>query len=208
MRRHTGGARKENDFMHVNRHAVGAFAAAAALLVGGGAALAASPQERTARCDAHLAKLAEKRGVTVEQLQADVQSRLLARIDAAEKAGRLSKERAAKLRERVQDTRLCGDHTRVRATIASRGMLGAAARFLELNRAELRAQLPGNSLAGLAEKQGKRPAALEAAMVAPAKARLAKAVAGGKLSPAQAAKAVAKLEALAHRLATTPFPSK
>ena len=75
--------------MRLNRHAAAALAGSALLLVGGGAALAAAGGgDRGTRCDERLAKIAERRGVTVEQLQADVKARLLARIDAAEKAGR------------------------------------------------------------------------------------------------------------------------
>ena len=195
--------------MRLNRHAVGALAASAMLLVGGGAALAASGEgDRGARCEERLAKIAAERGVSVEQLTADIKARLLARIDAAEQAGRISKERAAKLRERVASASLCGARKHVGARFATHGMLKAAADFLGLDRDELREQLPGNSLAGLAEKQKKSPAALEAAMVAPAKERLAKAVAGGKLTQAQADKAAAKLEQLADRLANKVFPKK
>lgn len=193
--------------MRLNRHAVGAFAASAMLLVGGGAALAASGDgERGARCNELLAKVAEKHGVSVEQLVAGVKARVLARIDAAEKAGRLSPERAAALRERVEAANPCGAGKHVRARLATRGMLAAAADFLDLDRTQLRAQLPGNSLASLAEKQGKSVADLEAAMVAPAKARLAKAVADGKLTRARAAVAAERLDKLADRLASKVFP--
>jgi hypothetical protein len=161
----------------MNRFVVGAFVASGMLLAGGGAALAAAGDgDRSARCEERLAKIAEQRGVSVEQLRADVEARLLARIAAAEKAGRISSERAAKLRERVGDANLCGARKPVPARFAAHGMVWAAATFLGLDRAELRAQLPGNSLAGLAEKQGKSAASLKAAMAAPAKARLAKAV--------------------------------
>ncbi|MFI5123288.1 MAG: hypothetical protein ACHQJ5_10370, partial [Vicinamibacteria bacterium] len=77
---------------------------------------------------------------------------------------------------------------------------------LGLDRAQLRAQLPGTSLAGLAEKQGKKAADLEAAMVAPAKARLAKAVSDGKVTPARANVASQLLDKLADRLASKVFP--
>lgn len=191
----------------MNRHAIGAFAASATLLGGGGAALAASGDgDRSARCEERLAKVAENRGVSVEQLKADVKARVLARIDAAEKAGRISSERAAKLRERVEEANLCAAGKRVQARFAVRGMLRAAADFLGLDRAELKAQLPGNSLAGLAEKQGKSAADLKAAMVAPAKVRLAKAVAGGKITQARADMAAERLDKLADRLAARVFP--
>jgi hypothetical protein len=195
--------------MRLNRHAVGAFAATATLLVGGGAALAASSDgNRGSMCEQRLAKIAENRGVSVEQLQADIKSRLLARIDAAEKAGRVSSERAAKLRERVSEGSLCGARSDVRVRIAARSMLRAAANFLHLDREQLRAQLPGTSLAGLAEKQGKTASALEDAMVAPAKARLAKAVEEKKLSQDRADEILAKLEKGADRLATHVFAKK
>jgi hypothetical protein len=194
--------------MRLNRHAAGALTGSALLLVGGGAALAAAGDGgRGTRCDQRLAKIAEKRGVSVEQLQADLKARLLARIDAEEKAGRISSERAAALRTRVSEGTLCAGRHHVRARIAVRGMLRAAADFLGLDREELRAQLPGNSLVGLAETQGKSVSALEAAMIAPAKERLAKAVTNGKITQARADAALKRLESAAERLATKVFPT-
>ena len=77
-----------------------------------------------------------------------------------------------------------------------------------LDREELRAQLPGTSLAALAEKQGKSVSSLEAAMVAPAKARLAKAVANGKLTQARADAVLDRLETAADRLANARVPDE
>ena len=195
--------------MRLNRHTVGALVATAAVLVGAGAALAASPAtgDRSSRCDARVSRIAERRGVTVEQLTADVKARLLARIDAAEKAGRLSSERAAKLRDRVAQGSFCGARHHVQARVAVRGMLRSAARFLGLDREELREQLPGTSLAALAEKQGKSVSALEAAMIAPAKQRLATAVASGKITQARADAVLERLENTADRLASHVFPT-
>jgi hypothetical protein len=195
--------------MRLNRQAVGALAATAAFVVGGGTALAASANgDRGARCEERLAQAAEKRGITVEQLQAEIKAKLLARIDEAEKAGRISKERAAKLRERVEAGSICGGRHHVKARFATHGMLKAAAEFLGLDKAQLRAQLPGTSLVALAAKQGKSEEALEAAMVAPAKERLAKAVADGKVTQARADQALERLEKLADRLANKVFPKK
>ena len=202
------GAKGDWEEMRLNRYAVGAVAVSAAVLVGGGAALAASGTgDRGARCEERLARIAEKRGVSVEQLQTDVKARLLARIDVAERAGRISSERAAQLRQRVSEGSLCAGRHHVRARIAVRGMLMAAADFLGLDRGELRAQLPGSSLAGLAEKQGKSASALEAAMIAPAKARLVTAVANGRITQARADIALDRLEKVAERLATKVFPT-
>ena len=63
-------------------------------------------------------------------------------------------------------------------------------------------------LATLAQKQGKSTAALEAAMLAPAKERLAKAVAKGALSQARADEVFERLGNLAERLATKEFPER
>ena len=195
--------------MRLDRYALGALAGAATLVVGGGVAVAASGDGAHAtRCEARVAKIAERRGVTVDQLQANVRARLLARIDVAEKAGRISSERAAALRQRVVSAgSLCDAAARVRTRIAAHRMLVLAARYLDLSRAELRAQLPGHSLADLAESHGKSASELEAAMVAPAKARLAKAVSDGKLTKARADALLARLEESANRLATHEFPA-
>jgi hypothetical protein len=87
-------------------------------------------------------------------------------------------------------------------------MMGAAAKFLGLDREELRKQLPGTSLAGLAEKQGKKVADLKSAMLAPAKERLAKAVADDHITQARADEVLEKLEMLADKLAAKIFPKK
>ena len=58
--------------MKINRYAVGALVGAGALLIGGGVAVAGPGDgDRGARCEQRLEQLAEKRGVSVEQLQAD-----------------------------------------------------------------------------------------------------------------------------------------
>jgi hypothetical protein len=194
--------------MRLNRYAVGALAATATLAVGGGAALAAANDgDRATRCEQRVARIAERRGVTVDQLEAGLKARLTARVDAAEQAGRISSERAAALRERIAEASLCAAHPHAGARLVARGLLVGAAKFLGLDRAELRAQLPGTSLAALAERQGKSVSGLEAAMVAPAKARLAKAVANGKITQARADTALDRLEQAAERLAEHVFPT-
>lgn len=195
--------------MGINRYAAATLAGVGALLIGGGVAVAGPGDgDRGGGCDERLAKIAEKRGVSGEQLQADIKARLLAGIDAAERAGRISSERAAKLRQRVSEGTLCAARQHARAPLAARGMVRAAAEFLGLDRQELREQLPGNSLAGLAKSQGKSVDALTAAMVAPAKERLAKAVESGRITQAQADMALEKLEMRADQLASRTFPKR
>ena len=111
MRPASRGEERRAGGMTLNRHTVGALAATAAVLVGGrrGARRVPGPTATEARAARHaLRRIAEQRGVTVEQLTADVKARLLARIDAAEKAGRVSPERAdeaARARRRGQPLR-------------------------------------------------------------------------------------------------------
>lgn len=206
----TGKERKEiGEEMMINRYAAATLVGAGALLIGGGVAVAGPGDgDRGARCDERLAKIAEERGVSVEQLEANIEARLLARIDAAEKAGRISSERATKLRERVSEGNLCQGARHARGRIAARGMMRAAAEFLGLDREELREQLPGNSLADLAKKQGKSVDALKAAMVAPAKERLAKAVSDGRITQARVDDVLEKLEMLADKLASKTFEKR
>jgi hypothetical protein len=87
-------------------------------------------------------------------------------------------------------------------------MLAAAADYLGLTRAELRAQLPGMSLGALAARQGKGVAGLKMAMLAPAKARLARAVETGRITQVQASERLARLESLVDRLVAKTFPAR
>lgn len=198
--------------MRANRHALVAVVGATALLAGGGAALAGQDgKDRGARCEQRLEKIAERRGVSVAELEGQVKSRLLARVDAALAAGKISPERAAKLKERITASTLC-QGARVgkvgRVKLARHGMLKAAAEFLGLDRAGLKTQLPGNSLASLAQKQGKSVDELEAAMLAPARKRLAEAVAAKRITQDRADDVLERLERLADRLIEKTFPAK
>src|SRR5262249_8733720 len=109
--------------MRLNRYAMGALAATATLAVGGGAALAAATGsgDRATRCEQLVAKIAERRGVTVEELEANIKARLTARVDAAEQAGRISPERAAELRKGIASGRLCSGLASVPARLVARG---------------------------------------------------------------------------------------
>jgi hypothetical protein len=195
--------------MKLSRTTVAALAGAAAVLAGGATALAGNGDgPRSGRCEELLARIAERHGISVAELEARIEARLLARVDAAEKAGRISSELAARLRERIQNESLCAGVRQVRAHVGLRGMFAAAADFLGLSKAQLRAQLPGTSLAALAEKQGKSVDDLEAAMLKPARDRLAKAVAAGHITQARADQALARLEQLVERLVQKTFPAR
>ncbi len=194
--------------MRTNRYIAATAAGAAALLVGGGAAFAGpSAEDKGARCEARLAKFAEKQGMTVAEVEARVKERLTARVDAALQSGRISAERAAMLKERIAEGGLCKGHA-LRAKLKSHRLLGAAARFLGLDRAELRAALPGTSLSALAQKQGKSVADLKAAMLAPVEAKLAKAVETNRITKERADQLLDRLERRVDRLVDRTFPTR
>jgi len=194
--------------MILARTRVAALAGTAALLAGGGATLAANgPTDRASRCEARLAKIAEARGLTVAELTAQIKAGLTARIQAALAAGRITPERAQALTQRVATMNLCKPGPLAIGQHAKPGMLRAAASYLGLTSSELRTQLRGTSLAALAQKQGKSVEGLKAAMLAPAKAKLTKAVESGRITQAGADQVLARLSALVDRLVTTTFPA-
>ncbi len=194
--------------MSTNRYVAAAATGAAALLFGGGAAFAGqNAEDKGARCEARLAKIAEKQGLTVAEVEAKVRARLTAKVDAALQSGRVSSERAAMLKERIAEGSLCKGHA-LRARLGRHRLLAAAAEFLGLDRAELRDALPGTSLSALAEKQGKSVAGLKAALLAPVEARLAKAVEMKRISQERADRLLERLENRVDRLAARTFPAK
>ena len=131
--------------MKRNRKLAVAAAGATTVLVGAGAAFAGpdGSEQRGARCEALVAKIAEKRGVSVAELEARIKERLTARVEAALQAGRIGADRAAALEKRIAEGHLCKG-AQVRAKLANRGLFAAAATFLGMSKAELRAALPGN----------------------------------------------------------------
>jgi len=177
-----------------------AVLAAAVSLVGTSTALADDAPEQPALIDAVAAKL----GLTPEQLQAAFKAVLVERIDARVAAGKLTPERAAKLKERIANAKGLGLGARKafgeRAKGFTKGLvtkakgLGPVATLLKMTREELRAELgAGKSLAEIAAAKGVSKTDLIAAMTAPAKERVAKAVAAGKLTQARADELIAHL---------------
>jgi hypothetical protein len=93
---------------------------------------------------------------------------------------------------------------RAAAAVKARGgLLQAAATYLGLDRKALLQQLrSGKSLAQVADDRNKTTAGLETALLNAFKAKVAKAVAAGKLDNARAQKLVAAAPAVIHRLVT------
>jgi hypothetical protein len=182
--------------------------AVAALAVGAAAAGAA---DRPPLADDVAARL----GIPPEKLRDAFRAALTARIDAAVAAGRLTPEQGARLKERIANAKGFGlgirkafakrHHAFVGRVVAHGRAMGAAATYLGLSRKELRTELAkGQSLAQIAKAKGKSTDGLVAAMVAPAKAALAKAVSSGKLTQQRADAILARLtdrvEALVERV--------
>ena len=182
----------------------------AALAFGAGSATAA---DTPSLGDAVAARL----GITGDQLRAAFKAELNARIDAAVAAGRLTPEQGAKLKKRVANTKGLGIVVRRAFAERHKGLvgrivqvhrLGAAAKYLGMTPKELRtARQSGRSLAQIAASKGKSVDGLVAAIVAPAKARAAKAVSNGKLTQQRADELIARLtervQALVKRVPAT-----
>lgn len=180
-----------------------ALVAVAALAFGAGTVAAA---DTPSLGDAVAARL----GITGDQLRAAFKAELNARIDARVAAGKLTPEQGAKLKERVASAKGLGigarrafakKHKALVARIVKVNRLGAAAKYLGMTPKELRAaRQSGQSLAQIATSKGKSVDGLVAAIVAPAKARAAKAVANGRLTQQRADELIARLTERAQAL--------
>lgn len=190
------------------------LAAALALAVGAGATSALAA-ERPSLADEVAAKL----GVSTGQLRAAFRATLAARIDAAVAAGRLTPEQGARLKERIANAKglglgarkAFGEKRKVLAErIAKHGTRrGVAAHYLGLSRVQLRAELrKGQSLAQIATARGKSVDGLVAAMLAPVKERLARAVANERLTQQRSDALLERITDRVERVVQRPFVPK
>jgi UDP-N-acetylmuramate-alanine ligase len=143
-----------------------------------------------------LAQIANARGKSVSGLEAALVAAVKTKLDAAVSAGRLTAANERRVLARVQ--RLVG--RLVNAKLAARPeakarLLGAAAAYIGVKPKALVAELKGKSLAQVAAAHGKTAAGLKAALLAPFKARLDKAVAGGRISSADAQARIGRISA-------------
>ena len=174
--------------------------AAAAALIGGGAAIAADRLSPTQESDAVVADAAKQLGVDPSKLDAALKQALENRVDAAVAAGRLTKTQGAELKVRIAagDVPLVGigpgrGFHREGRNFAD---LDAAASYLGVTEAALKTSLnDGSTLADIAKEKGKSVDGLKAALVASAKADLARAVKDGRLTEAQQRDILADLSA-------------
>lgn len=169
---------------HVIFGAVIALAAA-----GGGAAFAASQsgspgEESNAIIDDAAAEL----GVSPTRLSDALKKALSDRVDEAVAAGRLSADEGDALKERIHsdDFPILGGLHRGFGHVGHFGGLDAAADYLGLTEAQLRAELEdGKSLGQVARDHGKTVNGLVDALVAAARERLDGAVSAGHITKAQ-----------------------
>ena len=173
---------------------IAAGAVAAFAVAGGGAAVAAtqawSPHEES---QAVIDDAAGQLGIEPSELSDALKEALENRVDQAVEDGRLTKEQADALKERIES----GDVPLVFGGFGGPGFghghfghfadLDAAATYLGLTEAELRAELQdGKTLAEIAKAEGKSVDGLIQALVKAANERITDAVADGKLTQAQA----------------------
>lgn len=154
--------------------------------------------------------VAARLGVTPDKLRAAFKAALTARVDAAVAAGKLTPAQAAKLKQRIAAGPALGLGARkafaqrqkaFRDRIAKARAHAPVAAYLGMTREQLRNELrSGTSLAQIAKERGKSVDGLVAAMLAPVKARLAKAVENGRLTKTRADAILARLTEGANEL--------
>jgi len=177
-------------------------AAVAALVVGLGAAgaIAASrmlpPREES---KAVIDDAAAQLGVKPQALSDALKQALKNRVDEAVDAGTLTKEEAAKLKERIDsdeypllfghggpDGREFGHHGHFE-------ILTTASAYLGMSEADLREALDDQTLADIAKKRGKSVSGLVNSLVAVEANKIDEAVADGRITKAQASELKSKL---------------
>ena len=187
--------------MKRSRSIVIAGAVALAAVAGAGAAVAASHAwSGSDRRQAIIDNVAGRLGVTPSALQDAFKAALKDQVEAAVKAGTLTREQADAIEARIA----AGQGLGFGGLGGPRGIGGmhrggekltAAAKYLGLTEAELRTRLQsGKSLADVAKAQGKTVEGLVQAMKDAEKAELDKAVQSGKLTAAQEKQILTNLE--------------
>jgi transcriptional regulator with XRE-family HTH domain len=163
--------------------AVVAVLALAAVAVGGAAT---SAQEGEGPFGTFLAKVAEKLGVTEDELKGAIDEARVETIDEAVAQGRLTEEQAERLKERAEE----GGFRLPGLLLAAKRHVGpdfyvieAARQVLDITRDDLSEQAKdGKSLAEIAAAQGMSVENFQAVLLAKVKAQLDDQVAAGDLT--------------------------
>ena len=134
-----------------------------------------------------LARLAENLGISQEELQAAVRQTQLDLVDEALAAGRISEERAAEIRERIEsgEGRLF-PHRAHRAPCRGAYVAREVAELFGVTPQELLEMWQGQTLAQVAEANGVSVDGLTAFLMGEVEERAANALAEGKIDQAQA----------------------
>jgi ribosomal protein S20 len=189
-----------------------AAAGAAVLLVAGlgaaGAVAASRILSPTDESKAIIDDAAAQLGVQPKKLSDALKQALENRIDAAVDAGVLTAEQGQRLKARIDageypflfapgvDSRdgFRGDDLWQRGLGHHTDFLGAAAAYLGMSEDDLREALEGKTLAEIAKDKGKSVSGLVAALVAAEEKKIDEAVAGGRITKAQATEIKARLQ--------------
>lgn len=174
-------------------------AAALVGVLGTGGAIAASQLSPAEESDAIVADVAEQLGVEQAKLEAALKSALENRIDEAVAAGRLTEAQATEMKQRVAEGEVplvgLGPGRGHHGGHHGFADLDAAASYLGITEDALRMRLQdGDTLAEVAQANGKTAAGLVDALVAAAKADLDEKVEAGRLTEAQRTSILADLE--------------
>jgi len=148
-----------------------------------------------------LERVAEKLGISLEQLRQAIQDAAHDAVGEALANGRITQEQADKANERIDSGKgLRGlferrqDRREHRRDLIRRGIVQSAATALSMNAEELRAELQeGNSIADVAAEQGVSLDAVKAQITSDAEAKLDELVAAGTLTQERADDALARL---------------
>jgi hypothetical protein len=144
-----------------------------------------------------LAQIANARGKSVGGLEAALVAAVRTKLDAAVSAGRMTQVREQRVLARVQRMvgKLVNAKLAAKPAAAKGRLLGAAAAYIGITPKALAAELKGKSLAQVAADHGRTAAGLEAALLAPFKARLDRAVAAGRIGSADAQARLGRISA-------------
>jgi hypothetical protein len=171
-------------------HAPGVMLRAAAQYLG----IQRAELAKDVRSGQTLAQIAGAHGKSVNGLEAAMVAAVKTKLDTAVTTGRLTSAREQQVLARVQKvvSRLVNAKLAARPAAKAR-LLGVAAKYVGLKPNALVAELKGKSLAQVATAHGKTVAGLKAALLAPFRARLDKAVAAGRISSADAQARLARI---------------
>jgi len=191
----------------------GAAAGAVVVLVAGlGAAGAVAASRILSPNDESKAVIddaAAQLGVRPKALSDALKQALKNRVDDAVDAGALTREQAQRMKARIdageypflfgpgfdrRDFGFGGDDLWRRGFGHHTDFLGAAAAYLGMSEDQLRGALDGKTLAEIAKDKGKSVSGLVAALVATEEKKIDEAVAGGRITKAQATEIKARLQ--------------